>query len=136
MRCRLAFPSSPPGRLIAASMILFLAACKYVTTLPPSAATPTTPGTTAGSTTLTYTTDVQPILASDCVRCHGPSNRQADVDLSTYASVLRTLTPGDANSLLVLATLANGPMFSQFSGNRTTKSMTIHDWVVSSGAAQ
>jgi hypothetical protein len=117
-------------------MILFLAACKYVTTLPPSAAAPAPPGTASGSTTLTYATDVQPILASDCVRCHGPSNHQADVDLSTYAAVRRILTPGDPSSLLIVATQPNGLMFNQFSGNRTAKATTIHDWIVSSGAAQ
>lgn len=115
-------------------MMVFLSACKYVSTLPPSTAT--SPSTAAGSTTLTYTTDVEPILQADCVRCHGPATQQAGVDLSTYQAVLRTLSPGNPQSLLVLVTQANGLMFNQFSGNRTAKATTIHDWVVTSGAAQ
>jgi cytochrome c len=123
--------------VFAAAVLFFLSACRYATTSPTTASSPQTPSASAsGSTTLTYTTDVAPILASDCVRCHGPSIRQAGIDLSTYAGVLHVVSPGDANSLLVLATQPNGLMYGQFSGNRSAKSTTIRDWVVSSKAAQ
>jgi hypothetical protein len=104
----------------------------------PSTTTTTTTTTTGatGSTTLTYVKDVQPVLASDCVRCHGPSRRDAGVDLSTYANVMRTVSPGNTNSLLVLVTRVGGVMYGQFSGNRSQKATVIHDWVVSSNAAQ
>jgi hypothetical protein len=114
-------------------------ACQYVATPSPTAPTASSTsssGTTSGSTTLTYVKDVQPILASDCVRCHGPSRRDAGVDLSTYANVMQTVVAGNANSLLVLVTQPGGLMYGQFSGSQSTKATTIRDWVVSSHAAQ
>jgi hypothetical protein len=132
-------------RPIAAASLAVLACgisgCQYVATPSPTApATTTTTSTTSsgGATTssLTYAADVQPILASDCVRCHGPSRQDASVDLSTYAGVMRTLSAGNANSLLVLVTAPGGLMYNEFSGDRATKSATIKTWVVNANAAQ
>jgi len=55
---------------------------------------------------------------------------------TTYAGVLRAVTPGDAQSILVRATSSRGVMYPELSGNRTAKSQVIYDWVVSSSAAQ
>lgn len=136
-------PSAVRGRtrrawLFATAGVLLLASCEYVTTAPTPAAAPsqsTSSGNPTGSTTLTYTTDVAPILATDCLRCHSSATSQSGVDLSTYTAVMRTVTAGSANSLLVLATEPSGIMYGQFSGNRTAKSQTIYGWVVSSRAA-
>jgi cytochrome c553 len=117
-------------------LIAFFSACQYGVTSPVSPTSDAAPVTAAGSKTLTYTTDIQPVLATDCVRCHGPSRRDAGVDLSTYASVMRTATPGNASSLLILVTRPGGVMYGQFSGNRSQKATLIHDWIVSSGAAR
>lgn len=95
--------------------------------------TPTATGT--GATTYTYAT-VQPILATDCVACHGPTQRQAGVDLSSFAGVSRVVTPGSDQSVLVLVTQPGGLMYGQLSGDRTTKAGVIYDWVVNSKAAQ
>jgi hypothetical protein len=137
-------PSAVPGRimrarLFAAAGVLLLTSCEYVTTSPTTAVAPsqsTPSGSASGSTTLTYTTDVAPILATDCVRCHGPATQQAGIDLSTYAGVLRVVVPGSANSFLVIATEPSGLMYGQFSGNRSAKSTTVRNWVVSSNAAR
>jgi hypothetical protein len=118
------------------------AGCQYGVTTPTSATgsgSGTGSGGTSGSTSLTYTKDIQPVLASDCVQCHGPSRREAGVDLSTYANVMKTVTPGSASSRLILVTRSGGIMFGQFSGNSSTraaKATLIRDWIVSSGAAQ
>jgi hypothetical protein len=80
--------------------------------------------------------DIQPILSSDCVVCHNGSRASAGVDLSTYASVLRSVTPGSANSRLVLATQPGGPMYAMLSGNRAQRADTIRSWVVANNAAQ
>lgn len=111
--------------------------CQYPVT------TPTTPADTSGSgtgtTSLTYTKDIAPILTSDCVRCHGPSRREAGVDLGTYANVMKQVTPGDQFSRLVIVTRPGGLMYGEFSGNassRTAKADLIRQWVVSFGAAQ
>jgi cytochrome c553 len=122
-----------------------LAACQYGVTTAPTAPSSTTPASTGSSSSapsgaspssLTYTTDVRPILASDCVSCHGPSTRAAGIDLSTYAAVMRTVTPGNSNSLLILVTRSGGLMYGQLRGNRSQKAATIADWIVKANAAQ
>src|SRR4051794_36237479 len=40
--------------------------------------------------------DVLPILRAKCVSCHGPKNRQADLDLSSAAAVLKGGDSGPA----------------------------------------
>ena len=103
---------------------------------------PTGPGnlmptvTGAGVTTYTYTASLQPILASDCMPCHNPSQHQAGVDLSTHAGVMRVVAPGSASSVLVLVTQPGALMYGELSGDRTSKAGIIYDWVVNSGAAQ
>jgi len=88
------------------------------------------------ATSLTYTQNVQPILASDCVTCHNTSNRNGGFDLSSYTGVLRALTPGSANSLLVRVTQPGGLMYSNLRTTATEKSATIRRWVVDFNAAQ
>jgi hypothetical protein len=101
-----------------------------------SSSTTSTATTSGSGSTLTYTADIQPILASDCVSCHGPATRAAGIDLSTYAGVMRTVTPGSANSLLILVTRSGGLMYSQFRGNRPQKAATISDWIIKANAAK
>jgi hypothetical protein len=113
-----------------------------------SGSTPTSPtsttsssGTSTGTsgtgvTTYTYTNDIRPILASDCTRCHNASQHEAGYDFTTYAGVLRALTPGNPQSILVQATSSRGVMYQELSGNRAAKAQIFYDWVVSSNAAQ
>lgn len=112
---------------------IFLSGC--------AGSTPTSPTSTAitvtesGATTYTYAT-VQGIFASDCVTCHGPSQQQAGVDLSTYAGVSRVVTAGSDQSTLVRVTQPGGLMYGNFSGNRNDKAGIIYDWVVNSRATR
>lgn len=92
--------------------------------------------TDSGVSTYTYAADVRPILTADCVQCHGPSQRQAGVDLSSYAGVMQVSAAGNASSILILVTQPGGAMYGQLSGNRNAKAATIYDWVVNSKAAQ
>ncbi len=113
-------------------------ACRYTTAATgPAPVDSSTGGSgTADTTSLTYTRDVQPILAVDCVRCHGRSRPAAGYDLSTYAAVLRTLSPGNPNSLLIAVTRRGGVMYGAFSGDANQKAATVYNWIVNSGAAQ
>jgi hypothetical protein len=127
------------GALAWAACMAGITACNYGV----STSTPTSPSSaTAASSsdpqtsTLTYVHDIQPILASDCVRCHGPSRRDAGVDLSTYANVMRWVTPGNPGSVLVLVTQPGGLMYSQWLGNGSQKATLVYDWVMYSNAAQ
>ena len=62
----------------------------------------------SSATSLTYGANIAPILASDCTYCHSSSNRSGGYDLSSYSGVLRTLAPGNANSLLIQVTRPGG----------------------------
>ncbi len=96
----------------------------------------TTPTAPTSSTSLTYVKDIAPILNSDCLGCHSSFRRTAGVDLSSYAGVMQVVTPGSANSILILVTQPGGLMYPAFSGNASQKASTIRTWIVSNNAAQ
>ena len=63
-----------------------------------------------------YTTSVQPILQTNCYRCHGGVNHRGGLKLDTKAAILAgsksgpVITPGDpAKSLLVTLIRHEGP---------------------------
>jgi len=100
----------------------------------PGAATPTpTPGS---STTLAYTPDLQPIFASDCLVCHSDRNPLGRYSMSSYAAVMKDVSPGNASSTLVRLTQSNGSMYRYWSGDRATKAAKTRDWVVTYRAAE
>ena len=103
-----------------------------------SATTPTTAtgGTTSTSATLAYNQDVKSILDSDCVMCHGANIHENNVRLDSYANVMRVVTAGSANSLLVRETRPGAAMYVNFSGDRAAKSDLIRSWVVNTNAAE
>ena len=105
---------------------------------PTAADSVTTPGPTqdpAAATSLTFSADVQPLLNSDCVPCHGGSSTNGGVNLSSYASVMRTVTPGSASSVLVTVS-PGGLMYAQWRGSAAAKAETVRRWVVDFKAAQ
>ena len=115
---------------------LVAAGCGGSSPTSPSPTTTTSGASNTGVTTYTYTTDVRPILTADCTRCHNASQHEAGYDFTSYAGVLRAVTPGNAQSILVQATSSRGVMYPELSGDRAAKSQVIHDWVVTSNAAQ
>ena len=50
--------------------------------------------------------------------------------------MLRTLTPGNANSLLIQVTRPGGLMYSNFRATPSEKAETIRKWIVEFNAAQ
>ena len=139
-------------RFVAAAAALWTAGVLFVAcgggadspTSPSTVTTPTTTTMTSGGTTtstttstpLAYVNDIKPVLDSDCVACHSPRLHESNVDLSTYASVMRVVQAGSSNSLLVRVTRSNGIMYPNLTGNRAAKSELIRSWVVDSRAAE
>ncbi|MEQ1731564.1 MAG: hypothetical protein ABL982_24600 [Vicinamibacterales bacterium] len=140
----LSMPLNNTTRYLIAIAALLFAACGGTASSPtapssistPSLSTSTPASVATGVASYTYTTDVLPIVTADCTRCHGPSLHEKGYDFTTYAGVLRAVTPGNSNSILVRATRSNGTMYRELSGNRAQKSQILLDWVVSSRAAQ
>jgi len=129
--------------LLAAAMIA--AACggggADTATSPSTVTTPTTTTTTPTTTTsataaLAYNQDIKPILDSDCIVCHGSRVHENSVRLDTYANVMRVVTAGSANSLLVQVTRSNGIMYPNLTGDRAAKSALILAWVLNNNAAE
>jgi hypothetical protein len=102
-------------------------------TAPSNSITVSDPST---ATSLTYSGNIAPILASDCTFCHNSSNRNGGVDLTSYSGVLRTLTPGNANSLLIQVTRPGGLMYPNFRSTPAEKAETIRKWIVEFNAIQ
>lgn len=88
------------------------------------------PANPGGASTVGYVQDIKPLLDGDCVRCHGPSRREHNVDVSTYANVLRNLQPGNGNSVLIRETRSGGSMYREWTGDRAAKAELVRRWVV------
>jgi len=115
-------------------LIVIAVACGGSSTTSPSSTAITVTG--SGLSTYTYTSEIRPILASDCISCHGPSQQQAGLNFNTYAGVMGVVTAGSDTSLLVRVTQPGGLMYNNLSGDRRAKAGIIYDWVVNSKAAQ
>ena len=102
-------------------------------TAPSNSITVSDPST---ATSLTYSGSIAPILASDCTYCHNSSARNGGVDLTSYSGVLRTLTPGNPNSLLIQVTRPGGLMYPNFRSTPAEKAETIRKWIVDFSAMQ
>ncbi len=106
------------------------------TTPTPGTSSPSPTPTPTPTTNLTYTQNLRAVFNSDCVVCHGSSGAAAGYSMATYASVMRDVIPGNANSRLVVWTQPNGTMYRYFSGNRASKADMVKQWVVNNNAAQ
>lgn len=142
------------GRRAAVVCIALALACSAACTSSPEGPTPNFPSNTSSTPTttsptptptptptppsgsLTYTHDIQPILSASCVLCHNAARANAGVDLSSYAGVMRVVTPGSANSLLILVTQPGGLMYPELVGNASQEAQTIQNWIVNDNAAQ
>lgn len=98
----------------------------------PTTTTPSTPPPTSGGSTSTiaFVQDVSPILQADCARCHSGSRPDGNFSVTSYASVMRAVVAGSANSLLIRETRQGGGMYSNWSGNAAAKAETVRAWVV------
>jgi hypothetical protein len=77
-----------------------------------------------------FVEDIKPLLDADCVTCHNTRTANGRVDLSTYASVMRTVRAGSANSELVRVTQRGGSMYREWRGSADAKADLVRRWVV------
>lgn len=135
--CRAPRSLTTAGRLFFATLALSIAGCGGGgSSLTGPTGTSISVADPTNATSITYTTDIQPILASDCTACHNSTLRAGGHDFTTYAGILSVVTPGSANSDLVRATQPGGEMYSNLRTTASEKSATIRRWVVDFRAAQ
>jgi hypothetical protein len=138
-----------PVRLLLPSLVVAvvfaMAAC--VQTNPPTdvgnPVAPSSPTTSAqpqpapsSGQPLSYNQDLKPIFDSDCVVCHGGSRPSAGYSMSTYAGVMRDVSPGNTNSRLVVWTQPGSTMYRFWTGSASQKAGMVKQWVVSNNAQQ
>jgi hypothetical protein len=122
---------SRAGRWFACFVVVLVCAACVQTTAP----TDTGGGITLSSSSgkpirLSYVNDLQPVFASDCVRCHSGSSASAGYSMTDYASVMTAVRTGDASSPLIVETQPLGHMFTYFSGDALRKSSLVYLWIV------
>lgn len=94
-------------------------------------------GSTSGTqSALAYTQDIKPLLDGDCIRCHNSRTHDGNVDLSTYSTVMRVVSAGSSNSLLIRASRNGGSMYREWSGDRAGKAELVRRWIVENNAQQ
>lgn len=108
---------------------------------PSSGATGTTgsTGTATSATPLAYNPDIQALMQSDCVSCHGASRADGGVRLHTYAAVMTQVRAGNSSSRLITASRQNGSMYRYWSGTTATrqaKATQVQSWVVTYNAQE
>ena len=120
------------------ALVLVLSAVACVQSNPP---TDTGAGLTLTTSSgrpvrLSYTSDLAPVFAADCVRCHNASSPAGGYSMVDYTSVMKDVRPGDPSSPLVVETQPLGHMFQYFSGDRLVKSSLVYTWIVQFDAAE
>ena len=137
---------SVPSLVTTVALTLALAGCggggssstpTSPSTTPPSTTTPPpTSGGGTSTTTVSFNQDVSPILQADCARCHSGSRPDGNFSVTSYASVMRAVVAGSANSTLVRETRPGGGMYGNWNGNAATKAETVRAWVVANRAVE
>ena len=85
--------------------------------------------------TLSYSRDIQPILESRCVFCHGVYKIRNRLDLQSYESLMAgskngaVIIPGDAENSLLIQKIIKGEMPKRGPKMFPTQLHKIIDWI-------
>lgn len=95
---------------------ILLAACSSQPGTTSAAGQPTAASGSSPAASVSFSKDVQPILQSRCVNCHGGAHTNKGLNLSTYAGVMAggadgpAVVAGDPNSSMLLQMVTQGKM--------------------------
>ncbi len=87
----------------------------------------------AGS--VSFASDVLPIIESRCISCHGAERAEDGLDLTSYAALMAgsengaVLTPGDAENSLMVQLVQNGQMPKRGAKLTPQQIQIIIDWI-------
>jgi mono/diheme cytochrome c family protein len=126
----------PPGGSLSPAQIQNVAnwinqgALNTTGTSPPTTTPP--PITTTGPGQVSYSRDVQPILNTYCVSCHGSRNPQEGINLSTYTGTRAIVRPGNGTSSRLYQSLVGANDVERMPPNQRLSSaqiQTILNWI-------
>jgi hypothetical protein len=110
------------------------------TTVPPTEeSVPTEEPTTApapdAATTVSFASDIMPLLQSRCLNCHGGDRLEEGLSMKTYADLLAgsdngaVITPGDADGSLLVELVVTNKMPKRGPKLTPPQAQLIIDWI-------
>lgn len=114
-------------------LILALAACSGQQTTSSSSSSGSQSGT--GSTDVSYTNDVAPILDSRCASCHGGQRTESGFNLTNYASLMKggrrgaAIVPDNSSGSLLVKLISSGQMPQRGPAVTPAQLQTISNWI-------
>jgi cytochrome c553 len=127
--------------ILSVAGVILVAACAspttQVATSQPPAATDSsvTAAPSGGDSSMSFSSDIQPIFTTNCTRCHGDSRQSGNLMLNTYSGVMAggrhgaVVLPGKAVDSLLVQKITSGAMPKN--GNRLSDAQIklITDWI-------
>lgn len=106
-----------------------------VATEPPAATEAPATQPAAEGATISFATDILPIIESRCIGCHGGDRTEEGLDLKTHASIMAgsdngpVIVPGDAANSLLVEMVATQKMPKRGPKLTPPQIQLITDWV-------
>jgi uncharacterized membrane protein len=94
-----------------------------------------TAGTTASGASVSFASEIQPLLESRCINCHGGQKTEKELNLTSYEGVMAgsedgpAVIPGDAANSPMAEMVANGKMPKRGPKLTPAQVQLIVDWI-------
>lgn len=104
------------------------------TSAPTAESSPTAEAASSGAI-VSFANDIQPIIQSRCINCHGGDRTEEDLSLKTHADIMAgskngsVVTPGDAMNSLLAEMVANQKMPKRGPKLTPPQVQLIVDWI-------
>ena len=127
--------SQPTAAPVQATEVPATAPAAATDTSAPAVENTPTAGTTAGGASVSFATDIQPLLESRCINCHGGQRTEKELDLKTYEGVMAgsengpVVTSGDAANSTMAELVSNGKMPKRGPKLTPAQVALIVDWI-------
>jgi uncharacterized membrane protein len=101
----------------------------------PASSAPTAKGGGSSAASVSFSKDVQPILQSRCINCHGGARTQRGLDMSSYASLMAgsvngaVVVPGNPSGSLIIQMVTQGKMPKNGPGLTPSQIQILTQWV-------
>lgn len=132
--CGTATPQTPPETATAAQPTQTAVPSETATSIPTESATET-PVNQTGSQTVSFASNIVPILETYCVKCHGLERVREGLNMTTYDNLMAgsfngpVVVPGNADESLLVKLVANNEMPDRGPKVPPEELQTIIDWV-------